>query len=388
MIDLRTFLVLLAVADLLVAAALWIGVVRGSREGLSHWACALVVRALAGVVFLAGAAHAEGAVAVASGLLALSFTLQGAALLAFAHRALPAWIHTAAIAAVALPVQLVERDASLALLYAGTVMAVVMLGVAAIAIDALEPGAGRRLMAGSFAVAGVATLLRSASAPFEVDPAASLAAPSGFAGAALLMVFAAMLAATLSLLMLHKERAESHAERAGNLDPLTGAFTRQAFESLAGQALRRAQHHGEPLSLVMMDLDHFGEIVQRHGPAAADALLVRFVDMVRSTLRQDDSLVRFGADEFVVLLPGIAGPGAVAVAGRLRRMVAAEPLEAGAHDIPVTVSIGLSARIDDAPDEEETVGTLMERASAALQLAKRRGRDRVVALSLGSSLAA
>ena len=388
MIDLRTLLVLLAVADLLVAAAMLMGVGRGAREGIAHWASALVVRTLASVLFLAGAAQAEGAVGLAAGLLALSITLQGAGLLAFSRRAMPAWIHTAAIAAVALPVQMVERDPGLAMLYAGTVIGVLLLGVAAIAAQAHVPGAARRLMVGSFIAAGVATLGRAAASGFELHPVDALLAPSGLGGAALLVVFASTLAASMALLLQHKERAESDVVRLADLDPLTGAYNRRAFDTLAGEALREAQGRGTPLSIVMADIDHFSQVLDAHGHAGSEALLVRFAELTRSTLRHEDLLGRFGGDSFVVLLPGMPGPAAVALAGRLRRAVEDLPLDIGGEQVAITVSIGLSARIDEAPDEEETVDTMLQRAAAALRLAKQRGRNRVVALSLGSSVAA
>jgi diguanylate cyclase (GGDEF)-like protein len=96
-------------------------------------------------------------------------------------------------------------------------------------------------------------------------------------------------------------------------------------------------------------------------------------------------LVRYGGEEFVVLLPEVPGPGAVVVAGRIRRAVAGEPVEAAGTTFPLTVSLGVAARLDEGP---ESIDELLERAGSALELAKERGRNRVVALSLGRSIAA
>ena len=87
----------------------------------------------------------------------------------------------------------------------------------------------------------------------------------------------------------------------------------------------------------------------------------------------------------MVLLPDVPGPGAVVVAGRIRRTVAASPIEVGSLQFPLTVSLGVAARLDEGP---ESLETLLARADGALALAKERGRNRVVALSLGRSIAA
>jgi two-component system cell cycle response regulator len=135
----------------------------------------------------------------------------------------------------------------------------------------------------------------------------------------------------------------------------------------------------------MLDIDNFRAVNERHGNKVGDELLARFADVVRSALRKEDMLVRYGGEEFVVLLPEVPGPGAVVVAGRIRRAVAGEAIEAAGGKFPLTVSIGVAARLDEGP---ESIDELLERASSALQLAKERGRNRVVALSLGRSIAA
>ena len=388
MIDLRTFLTLFAVADLLAAAALWIGVGRGSREGLSHWAFALVLRALAASLCIAGIGHADGAIALAMGLAALSVTLQGSALATFAGRSLPNWIHTAVIAAVVVPAQLAEHDPGLTVLFCGVTLGVLLLGVAGIGRTALPAGAPRRLLVASFALAGAVAIARGAAIVLEANPVLAMLLPVGPAAAALLVAFATLQGTTLALLFLYKDRAESDAQRMAHVDALTGAFNRRAFEVLGGQELQRARRAGQPLSMIMLDIDHFTGLVKRLGQPGADALLARFVEAVMGTLRHEDMLFRFGGDAFLVLLPGIAGPGAVVAAGRLRRMVAANPLRAAGEEVAITVSLGVSARLDDGPGNAEDLDALLQRASSALQLAKQRGRDRVVALSLGSSLAA
>jgi diguanylate cyclase (GGDEF)-like protein len=386
MVDLKTILLLMAVADLALAAALWIGAGR-RRDGLNQWASSLVVRALGfGVIALATDPR-TGAGALGIGLIALSITLQAAALVTYAKRQLPAWIHTAVIAAVALPIQLLANDASGAALFGGVVLGLLLLAVTAIAWQ-LQPPVGARaraILVASFALAGIILVLRGMGAAFVADAAMALARPTGLAALATLAVFASAIGATLAFLLLQKERAEGEVRRLATMDPLTGAYNRRTFHEIAEREMARARRAGQPLSIVMLDVDNFRAMNEKHGNKVGDQILQRFADLLRSALRKEDMLVRFGGDEFVVLLPEVPGPGAVVVAGRIRRTVAAAPIEVAGLSFAITASLGVAARLDEGP---ESMDGLLDRAGSALALAKERGRNRVVALSLGRSIAA
>src|SRR5689334_11179344 len=117
MIDLRTLLALLAAADAALAAVSWAGSPNRTRGGVPFWAASLAVRALALAIVLTAGQPQAGAVALAAGLVALSATLQAAAILAFARRSLPTWVHTAAIAAVAVPMQMLVAEPASAILF-------------------------------------------------------------------------------------------------------------------------------------------------------------------------------------------------------------------------------------------------------------------------------
>src|SRR3954470_13716800 len=154
MIDLRTVLVLLAITDLAMAAAVWIGASRRLGDGLSHWAAALLLRALACGVFASGAEPQAGVLALGSALAALSITLQAGALGAYDRRPLPAWVHTAVIAAVAAPFPLLADDAPLAFLFGGIMFGTLFAATAAIAghMRAPQGSSARRLLTWSLAV--------------------------------------------------------------------------------------------------------------------------------------------------------------------------------------------------------------------------------------------
>ena len=193
---------------------------------------------------------------------------------------------------------------------------------------------------------------------------------------------AAILVSSVSFLLMQKERADHVAQQLASLDPLTGAFNRRTFIDLAGKQLSRARRLETPLSLILIDLDYFRGVNDVHGHLAGDRVLQRFADVVRDQLRKEDALVRYGGEEFCLLLPDVPGPGAVALAGRIRKAVADETFVVDGTQIPVTMSAGVAARIDEGP---EGLDDLIARADEALQVAKNRGRNRVAAVSLGRS---
>ena len=386
MIDVPTLLVFLAVAELLIAAVLILGAGRRLQDGLAPWSGSLAVRACALFLF-ARFASQPGALAVAAGLLALSITLQAHALVAFERRALPAWVHTAVITALVVPFAILPGDPGVTILFAGVVYGTLLAGMAAIAWQVRPPATyrSRGILGACFAAAALAFYLRGIAAAIAADPVGAFTDPGGYASATFIAAGAAALVSSFGFLLLHKERADAEAQRLATMDPLTATYNRRTFHEIAERELARARRAGQPLSIIMVDIDHFRAINEKHGQRVGDEVLQRVADALRSALRKEDMLVRFGGEEFLVLLPEVAGPGAVVVGGRIRKAVAAKEIEVGPHRFPLTVSAGVSARLDEGP---ESIDSLIARADEALSLAKRRGRNRVVALSLGRSIAA
>jgi len=171
-------------------------------------------------------------------------------------------------------------------------------------------------------------------------------------------------------LILVSERLNAELRRQADHDPLTGALNRRAFFLVAEKALAQAARTGQPLALLMTDLDHFKRANDSQGHAFGDSLLCDFVGLARRTLRAQDSFCRHGGEEFVILLPGTTPDQALVVAERLRQAYAGLP---AARTVRGTVSVGLAAyHPGDAFD------TLLCRADRALYQAKADGRDRTV----------
>ena len=152
-------------------------------------------------------------------------------------------------------------------------------------------------------------------------------------------------------------------------DFLTGAYNRRKLSELVTAEVARAIRYAQPLSLLILDLDHFKQVNDVHGHEAGDTVLVAVAGVLDNTIRSTDSLARWGGEEFVVLAPALGISGAVTLAQRLRTAIAAQEIPGVGQ---VTASFGVAeVRPDDTPD------TLLDRADQALYRAKENGRDRV-----------
>ena len=158
-------------------------------------------------------------------------------------------------------------------------------------------------------------------------------------------------------------------------DSLTGLYNRRHFLSLCEAELSRAARYRVPLSMLMLDIDHFKKVNDAHGHKAGDLVLVQLADIMRGTLRNVDVIGRYGGEEFAVMLPETDRMMALEVAERLRQEVAAAKfaLDGGAP-IEVTISIGISS-CDDA---QIHIDKLINAADQALYVAKNSGRNRVM----------
>src|ERR671931_380239 len=156
-------------------------------------------------------------------------------------------------------------------------------------------------------------------------------------------------------------------------DPLTGLHNRRAFQARLAEEVERARRSGEPFALLMVDLDRFKAINDRHGHPVGDAALVAVAETFQRQVRAIDLPARLGGEEFAVLLPGSDERAARAAAERLRSEIAAAQIVHQGIVLRVTVSVGVACYPEDAQSGE----LLLRAADRALYQAKRAGRDRV-----------
>ncbi|SDE94181.1 PAS domain S-box-containing protein/diguanylate cyclase (GGDEF) domain-containing protein [Rhodospira trueperi] len=194
--------------------------------------------------------------------------------------------------------------------------------------------------------------------------------------AAVAMTFDGQPAVLISLNDISSRKAmEEELKRLAATDALTGIGNRRQLMELGDRELRRARRYGGPLSVLILDIDHFKHINDTHGHALGDEALKTMVTCCLQQLREIDIMCRLGGEEFVVLMPETPVSAARTGAERLREKVAALKIPlTGDETLSFTISIGLT----EPHQSDDTLGDVLMRADEALYAAKREGRNRVV----------
>jgi diguanylate cyclase (GGDEF)-like protein len=161
-------------------------------------------------------------------------------------------------------------------------------------------------------------------------------------------------------------------ERLAVTDDLTLAFNARYLGSRLAEEMERSRRTEKPLSVLLMDLDHFKLVNDRHGHAVGDQVLRAFVDRVRAATRRVDVLIRRGGEEFVLLMPATTSAQAKVIAERVRQHASEQPIAVADALVTQTVSIGIATW-----DGRESAQVLQRRADDAMYEAKQRGRNRV-----------
>lgn len=158
-------------------------------------------------------------------------------------------------------------------------------------------------------------------------------------------------------------------------DELLGIYNRRHFQQVMQMEWKRATRFKRPLSLIMVDVDHFKDFNDTFGHLTGDRVLKAIAEMLNKNLREVDTLARFGGEEFVVLLPDTDKAGALVVGEKLRRIVERERFD---NQNGVTMSLTISAGIAVFPQDAKEMDDLIDHADVALYDAKDSGRNKVV----------
>ncbi|UCH53452.1 MAG: GGDEF domain-containing protein [Pseudomonadota bacterium] len=156
-------------------------------------------------------------------------------------------------------------------------------------------------------------------------------------------------------------------------DQLTGLYNRHYFGAEARRQMSAWRRYGNPLSLIMLDIDHFKRINDRHGHLAGDEVLKALANTLQECTRDIDTACRYGGEEFVVLLPFTNQSGALAKAHQIRRAIASLTVHWQKEHLSFRVSMGVAELADDSWE----VADLIDAADHALYQAKNEGRDRI-----------
>jgi diguanylate cyclase (GGDEF)-like protein/putative nucleotidyltransferase with HDIG domain len=162
-------------------------------------------------------------------------------------------------------------------------------------------------------------------------------------------------------------------QRQATTDGLTGLLNHRTGQEKLAEGLRSAERYQRNLAVIMFDVDHFKSINDKFGHPAGDSVLKAVAKLIQRDCRDVDLPVRYGGEEFLLILPEINSEGAVVVAERIRKNLAQEVIHHGDIEISVTASMGVAAFPEDAQNQQQ----LLDLADKALYLSKRLGRNQV-----------
>lgn len=156
-------------------------------------------------------------------------------------------------------------------------------------------------------------------------------------------------------------------------DELTCLGNRHMIQSRFQQEVERAERYGQPLSVFMIDIDHFKRVNDEHGHQTGDEVLQALAKSLERCVRSVDFVGRLGGEEFLAILPQQDHDTALISAERIRRTIEATPINTKNYTLSITVSLGIATM----PDHGNTPDDLIREADRAMYLAKREGRNRV-----------
>ncbi len=377
------FIALLMAIVLFGAALAHAGDVRADHGALQRWAWGTWCAA-GGFVLLGSRQLLPETLSIVGGntLIALSLLLTGHALHLFLRQAdVPRWqvalvpLQSLMLLAI-LDLPLSRRTAVLSMFYALQLLPSVWL----IARHVGRAERSIRLVGVTLGMTVVALLLRTVHASLDPAAYADFFQASLGNGLTYMAAFLFPLGAGFGFLLANLERSSRRLEQMATHDALTGCANRTLFDAMLRTTLEQSRRDGTPASLLMLDLDHFKDVNDRHGHLTGDAVLRACAQALKARLRASDVLARLGGEEFAVVLARSTRADALRVAEDLRQAVAGLDLGAIAATSDgspwhITVSLGaatLPGGTAVAPDE------FYGQADRALYDAKRQGRNRTV----------
>jgi len=240
------------------------------------------------------------------------------------------------------------------------------------ASDSHSRGGWRYLLFGCLFMMAVLMFFRGVFGAFLPELSPNFTTPSPIIVLTLVAANVALVLGNIALLAAWREEAQQQLRTLVVTDTLTGLLNRNGWAEQASQALRYAQRHGFPLSLLMFDLDHFKRINDTHGHETGDVALAFFGSLLRNSLRAGDVNARLGGEEFCVLLVHADTAAAQAFDQRLR----AELTQSAPQAIPCTIDFSTGHALFSG--KGETLESLMARADTALYRAKNAGRGQLI----------
>jgi diguanylate cyclase (GGDEF)-like protein len=383
-LDPRTLLFALILTNVMMALSLFVaaGGKDKQRDGMRLWAMAMLLETLTWILVAArGAIPDVLSLVVANGFKAGAHALALAAVCEFQRRSAPRWQYFVPVALTMVMAALLADDIRGRFVWGGLIFAFQLVLIARMLLSDKETRAGRawRLLFGGIVGMLLVLGLRAAAALSgygEFAQPQNAIAPHPVQIVSFIAIMATALIGSVGFILMVKERTDREIMELAMTDSLTGIPNRRALMELAEHAL--ARRGSSPMTLLMIDVDHFKRINDTHGHPAGDAVLRQVARRLAGRLRGGDVLGRYGGEEFCVLAPDTDAEGAMTLAESLRDIIAFRPLTTDMGELQVTVSIGVACCPDDKSRE---LKDLLAEADAALYAAKEAGRNRVVSFT-------
>ncbi len=373
--DVPTLLLMVIVSSVAMAAALLVLGWGRRQDGLQLWAAALLVSAVGYALYLLrGRIPDAWSVVLANGFLSGAVSGLLAAVHRFQDRPQRGALLVGPPVAIALLMFVFLDSFALRVAVSAAGMAAQMLWLLYVLHDPGTAGRGAQLLKAGLALEVAVLLLRSAWAAAFAGEGATLLQSHAVHTLTFMAAFVVLLVTSMGFVFMGKDRADGINRRLAAQDELTGLANRRAILAALDRDVARAQRTREPMALMMLDIDHFKQVNDRHGHLAGDAVLRTVVGVLRERVRAQDMLGRYGGEEFLVVLPDTTQEGAHQLALQLCEAVEAAPCQWRGVQIPVTVSIGVVGGRLAASDHWDL---LVHAADSALYRAKQGGRNRV-----------
>lgn len=347
------------------------------REGMPLWALGLALYALTYTLFIARGDHTPWLPVVLSNA-ALSGTVAAftQAVLVFQQRRPPVGLLWTPVVVVALVLGLSDSMplnlSTMALMLGGQTIA---LTTVVLQRHAVTVGRGKYLIVLALLLMIGLFLSRLVGVVLGVSQSVALGQSSSLQTATHMLGMVSVILLTVGFVIMNKERADSLNVELAMRDELTRLHNRRAILEALHQQMALARRTGRPLSVMMLDVDHFKRLNDALGHLAGDQVLRGIVDAVRPRLREQDMAGRLGGEEFLVVLPHSSLDAAAQIAERLRAAVHEAVFEVDG-DLPAQVSVSIGVAQFDAR-RHANCDDLIHQADQALYLAKSGGRNRV-----------
>lgn len=375
-----TMLAMIIASSLMMAASLAVVGWGQRRDGLVHWATALLINAF-GHLLLILRGQVPDVLSIVGGNLLLSSVFVGmiAAIYQFQGRTIAPWLLLAPSVLVLGFVILFIDNFVARVGFVGLVIGLQALWALFTAWELRHATVGRGLwlLVAGLGLEALVLLCRSALAMGMEGADLGILQSSGLQTLTFMATFFVVLVSSMGFVFMSRDRADENNRVLAALDPLTGVANRRSLIAALDRDVARAQRMHEPMALMMVDIDHFKHVNDQYGHPVGDQVLCSVVNVLRQRVRAHDLVGRYGGEEFMVVLPDTDLVSAEQLARELCKAVAASHCRVDGVEgdaIAVTASIGVFGGRLDSGDSWDM---LIAAADRALYQAKENGRNRV-----------